>query len=224
MKSIAHICFSILLFQSLYSQCNSASESITLDSLNTILNLTYSNDYNIIEFIYIDENGLDRTQSSSYLREDKNHNLSDSYIGLIENTDKDFLPIKHFVGVFRKNQKMLMSLPIPVTKLRLDGYADVNNDGLTDIIMTEPLGVRYNYEGIWILSIDSNGCRFLNEIENGEDTNIKGPNDSFDFYQKGKDGTLIITCSYQVDDSDDVKKEIYCWNLKISKYQKKIDE
>ena len=93
---------------------------------------------------------------------------------------------------------------------RILGFCDVNNDGVTDILVSDATGAIHGIEDLWIISPDSKGGTLLNTIDDIQRSTITGAFDSFDLSSRDRRGRRIITALDP--GSEPLRKILYKWN------------
>ena len=92
----------------------------------------------------------------------------------------------------------------------LKGIADVNADGITDIVIATRLDDRGYGEGLWIITPDSSGGRVLNRTDDIGESAIVGATWTFWFERSIGTGAYVI----QADDFSGKSNRfyVYTWN------------
>jgi hypothetical protein len=87
---------------------------------------------------------------------------------------------------------------------RISGFADLNNDGITDIICS----ISENYtETLWLVSPNQLGGKLLNALDQNGYSTIEGGDDTFKIFESGKGGLKTIKAIRPL--SEDLKEVLY---------------
>jgi hypothetical protein len=89
---------------------------------------------------------------------------------------------------------------------RISGFADLNNDGTTDIICS--MCGRYT-EALWLVSPTHQGGRLLNAIDDHGNSVIEGGDDTLEIVDSGKNKIKEIQAIPA--ESENLDKVIYTW-------------
>ena len=154
--------------------------------------------------------------SVAYIREDPNHQLSHTLIVLYAKWDS--MPPQHRYGsgastgdcggiallrdgkvTWYSNRFIARYSPLTCD---VSGFADLDNDGVTDIIISVFEGERHENETLWLIAPNDHGGRILNAVDRHGDSEISGDAGSFRFTNSRTGKTKQIRSG----------RDVYSWN------------
>lgn len=189
----------LLLASSSIVKSQTLSKEMSDDSIHNVLTeivgSTYGDNKYVDEYVYINgDKGIYDTKfvSNALITEDVNDQLANSFLVRIETLDSRDIPDTNFIAIIRDNAVVWKSMPFLFSPLWISGYADMNNDGVTDILLSVPTGNLYQYECLWVISPDLPGGRYLNTVDEIGNSNIYGNTDFIDI-SISPNGEKIVT-------------------------------
>ncbi len=87
-------------------------------------------------------------------------------------------------------------------RCNVSGFADLNDDGVMDIIISVFTGSRQEEETLWLISTEGQGGRVLNDVDEDGESVIAGESGSFKFVNSRARKTIEIHCG----------NVVYKWN------------
>jgi hypothetical protein len=209
---------------------NVSEKPINRQYLDKILKKVLGQEFEVQTVFDVDKilSKLKVDESVAYIREDPNHQLQHTYIG--EYTKWDSMPPKERYGsgaslsdiggiaIIRDSNTIWCSkrfiLDYSPRACQISGFADLNNDGVTDIIISTFEGEREDYEKFWLITPDDQGGRILNSIDKNGQTTIVGESGTFKITNVKNSKIMTIRSS----------NGLYKWNGSVFKkmYIKKL--
>jgi hypothetical protein len=144
--------------------------------------------------------------SVAYIREDPNHQLQHTFV--VDYTKWDSMPpqeryasgaslndtggiafIRDDKLVWRSERFILDYSPM---NFQVSGFADLNGDGTTDIIVSTFEGDQREQETLWLISPDSPGGRILNTVDQDGRSTIVAESGSFQFINSRSGKAKVI--------------------------------
>ena len=133
--------------------------------------------------------------SVAYIREDPNHQLSHTLIVVYAKWDSMPPQLRFGSGVSINDHGGIALIRagklawyskrfiLRYSPLMCDvsGFADLDNDGVTDIIISVFEGERHEIETLWLITPNDHGGRILNAVDKDGDSEISGEAGSFRF-------------------------------------------
>jgi hypothetical protein len=173
------------------------NKEMSLDSAETIIKATYGSNYEIGNLIDADI-ALSRDNESletrhGYIFEDPSHTMQHKIIITLGKRDSDgygndsgaVAILKDSVIVWCSKHFIRGFIPI-MSMVR--GFCDLNNDGITDIIVSAGGGSSGEIETLWLVSPDVQGGRLLNAVDDEGYSVIIGGTDTFEITNSKQGG------------------------------------
>jgi hypothetical protein len=200
--------FVSLLFYSclIYAQ-NTKQQSYAL--ADSLIKVTFGSTYIAGSMLDVDcslEESNDKSQWSGYIFEDPKHQLRHSLIVAYGN--RDSIGSKEMYGsrvslndsggivIIRNNRIAWCSKRIILDysdfESCISGFADFNNDGITDIIYSHRMGYQLEGEELWLITPNSQGGKLLNDVDDFGCSTIVGCSNTFIFNHIGNNNTIVI--------------------------------
>jgi hypothetical protein len=186
-----------------YQQVAFADTSMQLvQIIDSLIKANLGSTYRAEDFVDVDDrvtNGPYRVyQAMGSIFEDPHHQLQHSFLVVVSGHDPHGNALDSgSVAIIRDQKVIWRSRPlIPnVNFAKLDGFADLNNDGTTDILLCTPADMRGYSENLWIISPDFSGGRLLNKVDEYGESTIMGASNTFEFTQPNPKGVKVIKAS-----------------------------
>jgi len=187
-------------------------------SLDSLIKAHYGSSYFVGGEVDVD----DRTANAEYrvyqdlgwIFEDPSQRLIHSYIVEVEKSDsnQNTLSDSVFIAIIRADSLVWSSrrFMIPTQFKNIRGFADLNNDGITDILLAGVTNERYDYEALWIISPDSSGGRLLNETDSDYISTISTAGGVIEIESKSAGGPKRIIIDRSGADID-----TFAWNGRV---------
>jgi hypothetical protein len=150
--------------------------------------------------------------SSEAIYEDAPHQLQHCILVMYRNQDST--EDSGALAIIREGKILWHSrafiLGFAPTASSVIGYADLNEDGTTDIICAIASGSHFETESLWIISPNAEGGKLLNATYPNGYSSVVGTSESFTFVKsKGSKLTEIRS----LDNASDIQRSIvYRWN------------
>jgi len=190
-----------MLFISISSVYSQDAEDMRAYALaDSLIKIAFGPTYNaggVLDIDHILRMPKEKSQWEGYIFEDPNNQLQHCIIFCFGKWDSMDAKVRYGsgvtlndsggVGIIRKGKIVWYSnrFILAYTEVggRISGFADLNNDGTTDIICS--MCERYS-ETLWLISPIHKGGKLLNAVDREGYSLIKGGESSFEFFDSGR--------------------------------------
>lgn len=188
------------------------------NQLNDIVRASLGRNHIVTDLLDVDDRTRNafyrRYQDMGYVFEDPQHQLAHSYLAVVQVCDDSGYVVYDSAsvaiiheGAVAWHSKYLIQAE---SHCALPGFADLNDDGITDILVGTPADMRGYGEKLWIISPDSVGGRLLNSSDERGQSTVTGATGTFRFNLTATAGPKEIRATDFGEDTQTYQS--YVWN------------
>jgi len=209
--------FAFIFFDITFLFCQVDPEIIHYNAINNTLKKELGSLYQAGDILDVDDLPTLSEDDKNALHEDRNNQFQHCSLVLYSKLDPESgtaLNDSGAIAIIRDSKIIWQSNPFILgylqTSSRIIGYADLNEDGSTDIVCAVGGGSHFETESYWIISQNPTGGKLLNSTYSNGYSAVIGATETFSCKKlKGSKFREIQVLDYQ---SEKEKTITYRWN------------